>query len=113
MAILVVDAMEGFTSQDAHIAGYIIEAGKGIVVAVNKWDAIEKDGQTMNEFKTEIQDHLGFLPNTPVLFVSAKTGQRIHQILEAAPEHLFVILPEFQGHQHAGGAQEREHQSSS
>lgn len=84
VAILIVDATEGFTSQDAHIAGHVVEAGKGIVVAVNKWDAIEKDDHTMPSFQARASDALSFIPWAPLVFISAKTGQRVDQIIEMA-----------------------------
>lgn len=84
IALLVIDAVDGITEQDQHIAGYIQDSKASVIVVINKWDAIEKDTYTMNEYQTDVREKLGFLPNTPVLFVSAKTGQRIHQILETA-----------------------------
>ena len=84
VALLLVDAVEGITEQDQHIAGYIQESKASVVVLVNKWDAIDKDSYTMNTHMNEVRDKLGFLANTPVLFVSAKTGQRVHQVLDTA-----------------------------
>lgn len=84
VAVLVIDAVEGFTAQDAHIAGYIVEAQKGIVIAVNKWDAIEKDDRTMNVFRTEAAQFFSFVPYAPLVFISALSGQRIEQTLEMA-----------------------------
>ena len=84
VVLLVIDATEGVTQQDAHIAGMIQEAYKSAVIVVNKWDAIEKDAHTMNAFMEEIRRDLAFMPYVPVLFISALTGQRIHTVLEMA-----------------------------
>jgi GTP-binding protein len=84
VVILVVDATSGLTAQDAHIAGYILEAWKSAVVAVNKWDAIPKDTYTMEQFTQQVRQELNFMPFVPVLFISAKTGQRIDQVLPTA-----------------------------
>lgn len=84
VALLVVDAVEGVTEQDEHIAGYVLEAYKGLVVVINKWDAVEKDAHTLSQYSREIQQRLHFIPYAPVVFISALTGQRIHQVLEAA-----------------------------
>jgi GTP-binding protein len=82
--LLVIDASDGITEQDQHIAGYILEAYKSVVVVVNKWDAVEKDSETINEFTRQIKEKLDFIPNAPLIFISALTGQRIHQVLEMA-----------------------------
>lgn len=84
VVLLVVDATEGFTSQDLHIAGYIEEQKKGIVIVVNKWDLIEKDAKTMDEFRARAREQLDFVPYAPLVFVSAKFGQRVHQVLDTA-----------------------------
>ncbi len=84
VALLVVDAVDGVTEQDQHIAGYILEANKSVVVVVNKWDAVEKDAFTMNAHLEDMKEKFNFLPNVPVIFISALTGQRIHQVLETA-----------------------------
>ena len=84
VALLVLDAAEGFTTQDAHIAGYVIEAGKGIVLVVNKWDLIEKNTNTMNEFRRDAEEVFQFAPYAPVVFVSALTKQRVDNITEVA-----------------------------
>ncbi|MBC7870949.1 MAG: ribosome biogenesis GTPase Der [Chitinophagaceae bacterium] len=84
VVLLMVDSIEGVTDQDEHIAGYVLEAYKGLVIVMNKWDAIEKDTQTLNEFTKEVQKKLHFISYAPVIFVSALTGQRIHQVLEVA-----------------------------
>jgi len=84
VVLLVVDATDGVTQQDAHIAGMITDELKSAVIVVNKWDAIEKDTYTMNQHMEKIRQELAFLPYVPVLFISAKTGQRIHTVLETA-----------------------------
>ncbi len=84
VALLVVDATEPFTSQDAHIAGYILDEYKSAVVVVNKWDAIEKDEHTLVEYTRQLRSEMGFLEYVPVIFISAKTGQRVEQVLPTA-----------------------------
>lgn len=81
VAILVVDAVSGITAQDTHIAGYINEAWKSVILAVNKWDLLEKDNDTVNEFEENIRKELSFLPYVPILYISALSGQRVHQVL--------------------------------
>ncbi len=80
--LMLMDATEGVTEQDKKIAGYAHEAGKGIILIVNKWDLIEKDDKTMNVFEKDIREELGFMQYAPTLFISAKTGQRINKIIE-------------------------------
>lgn len=84
VALLLIDAIEGITAQDAHIAGYILEARKSCVVVVNKWDAIEKDNHTMVAFTEQIRKDLNFMDYVPLLFISAKTGQRVEQVIPMA-----------------------------
>nr|BAL56875.1 small GTP-binding protein [uncultured Chloroflexota bacterium] len=84
VVLLVIDATSGITAQDAHIAGFILEAWKSCVVVVNKWDAIQKDSQTMEKWKQQIRQELNFMDYVPALFVSARTGQRVDQILPTA-----------------------------
>ena len=86
VCVLVIDATEGVTEQDAKIAGIAHERGKGIIVAVNKWDAIEKNDKTMNEHTKKIKDVLSFMPYAEILFVSAVTGQRLNKIYELIDE---------------------------
>ena len=86
VALLMIDAEEGITAQDLHIAGYILDAWKSVVVLVNKWDAIEKDTYTMNYYTEKILHELNFMPYVPLLFISAKTGQRVDKVLETALE---------------------------
>lgn len=80
--LMLIDAVEGVTEQDKKIAGYAHEAGKGIVLVVNKWDLVEKDDKTMNRFEKDIREELSFMLYVPTLFVSAKTGQRVNRLLE-------------------------------
>jgi len=84
VVLLLVDASEGVTAQDAHIAGYILDANKSVVVVVNKWDLVAKDSTTMDAYRDHIHSQLKFIPYAPVLFISALKGQRIDQVLEAA-----------------------------
>ena len=82
VVVLVIDATEGVTDQDTKIAGIAHERGKGIVIAVNKWDAIEKDDKITNKFTAEIRDMLAFMPYAEIMFISAKTGQRLPKLYE-------------------------------
>jgi GTP-binding protein len=84
VALLMIDATTGITSQDAHIAGFILEEWKSCVVIVNKWDLVEKDSYTMDEFTRKIRYDLNFMDYVPLLFISAKTGQRVDQVLPMA-----------------------------
>lgn len=84
VSLLVVDATTGLTSQDAHIAGFVLDAWKSAVVIVNKWDAVEKDTYTMTDFTQKIRQDLNFMDYVPILFISAKTGKRVEQVLPTA-----------------------------
>jgi GTP-binding protein len=84
VALLMIDATTGITTQDAHIAGFILEQWKSCVVVVNKWDAVEKDSFTMEEFTRKIRADLNFMDYVPLLFISARTGQRVDQVLPMA-----------------------------
>jgi GTP-binding protein len=84
VALLVLDMTEGIIAQDAHVAGYILDEMKSVIVLANKWDAVEKDTHTMNEETAKIREALKFLPYVPVLFISAKTGQRVGDVLPMA-----------------------------
>lgn len=84
VALLMIDATTGITSQDAHIAGFILDEWKSCVVLVNKWDAIEKDGETMDAYTAKILQDLNFMDYVPILYISAKTGQRVEQVLPMA-----------------------------
>ena len=86
VALLVVDAFEGIKSQDTHVAGYILDEWKSVVVIINKWDLIEKDTHTMAEFTQYIRYELNFMDYVPILFTSAKTGKRVDKILDLALE---------------------------
>lgn len=82
IAIVMIDATTGVTEQDAKIAGVVHDNGKGVIIAVNKWDAIEKDDRTMNEFGKDVDDILSYLPFAPKIYISALTGQRLGKIYE-------------------------------
>lgn len=84
VALLMIDATEGITAQDTHVAGMILDAHKGIAVLVNKWDAVEKDDDTFGAWTRQVQAAFHFVPYAPILFISAKTGQRIDKILDLA-----------------------------
>lgn len=84
VALIVVDAQQGLSEQDTKIAGYVHEEGKASVLIVNKWDLIEKDTHTMNEFKKKLAVDLAFMDYVPMLFISALTGQRVHKVMEYA-----------------------------
>lgn len=82
VCVVMIDASEGVTDQDTKIAGYAHEQGKGCVIAVNKWDAVDKDGSTMNKFTEELKEKFSFMSYAPFVFISAKTGQRIPKLFE-------------------------------
>ncbi|MBM4465194.1 MAG: ribosome biogenesis GTPase Der [Chloroflexi bacterium] len=84
VVLLLIDAVDGATAQDAHIAGYILEEAKSVVVVVNKWDLVEKDTHTMQAYTEDVYTVLRFLDYVPLLFVSALTGQRVDQVLPTA-----------------------------
>ena len=85
VAVLIIDAVEGLTAQDAHIAGYVVEEGKGLVIAVNKWDLVEdKSDRTFDQYVDWIHNEVPFLDFAPILSISAKTGQRVGKVLEMA-----------------------------
>jgi GTP-binding protein len=86
VALLLIDAVEGITAQDTHIAGMILEAKKGVALLVNKWDALEKDTYTINEYTNGIQDAFRFMTYAPILFISALSGQRVQKVLPLALE---------------------------
>ena len=77
-----IDALEGFTEQDSKIAGYALESGKACVIAVNKWDAVEKDDKTMQEMRTKLEKDFSFMSYAPIIFISALTGQRLPKLFE-------------------------------
>lgn len=82
VCVILIDAEVGFTEQDSKVAGIAHEAGKGCIIAVNKWDAVEKDGKTMQEYTKNLQTDFAFMSYAPLLFISAKTGQRLDKLFE-------------------------------
>lgn len=82
VCVIMIDAVEGFTEQDSKVAGIALEQGKACIIAVNKWDAIEKDGNTMNEYRKKLMNDFSFMSFAPIMFISAKTGQRIDRLFE-------------------------------
>ena len=82
VCVIMIDATEGFTEQDSKVAGIAIEQGKACIIAVNKWDAVEKDGNTMKEFREKLAVDFSFMSYAPIIFISAKTGQRIDRLFE-------------------------------
>ena len=84
VVLLLIDAVDGITAQDAHIAGYVVEEARGVVIVVNKWDLIEKDSHTMDAYTGEIRQALKFISYAPLVFVSALTGQRVGRALDVA-----------------------------
>lgn len=82
LVIVVIDAVEGVTEQDAKIAGIAHERGKGVIIAVNKWDAIEKDDKTIYKYTNKVREVLSFMPYAEILFISAETGQRLPKLFE-------------------------------
>jgi GTP-binding protein len=84
VVLLVIDASDGITEQDQHIGGYVLDANKSVVIVVNKWDAVAKETMTQHEFEQELAEKFNFLPDPPAVFISALTGQRIHEVLEVA-----------------------------
>lgn len=96
VVLLMIDAEEGISAQDAHIAGYILDEWKSCVVLVNKWDAVEKDSYSMENFTARIREDLNFMDYVPIIFISAKTNQRVDQVLPLAlrvQEERLVRLP--------------------
>ena len=85
VAVLVLDAHDGLTAQDAHVAGYVIEEGKGLIIAVNKWDIVEdKTHKTFEDLVVTLRRELAFIDYAPIVSISAKTGQRVQKVLELA-----------------------------
>ena len=85
VAILIIDAFEGLTAQDAHVAGFVVEEGRGLVLALNKWDLLEeKTDRSFDEFATALRAEVPFLDFAPIVSISAKTGQRVGKVLELA-----------------------------
>lgn len=82
VCLIMIDAREGVTEQDTKVAGMAHEAGKACIIVVNKWDAIEKDGKTMDKMREEVRHDLGYMPYAPIVFISALTGQRVPRLFE-------------------------------
>lgn len=82
VCVIMIDALEGFTEQDSKVAGIAHEAGKACIIAVNKWDAYEKDGKTMDIYRKKLMNDFSFMSYAPIIFISAKTGQRLDRLFE-------------------------------
>lgn len=82
VCVIMIDALEGFTEQDSKVAGIAHEMGKACIIAVNKWDAVEKDGSTMTKYRQKLMNDFSFMSYAPIIFISAKTGQRIDRLFE-------------------------------
>jgi GTPase len=96
VAILIIDGVEGVTALDAHIAGYAHEAGRSVIIAVNKWDAVQKTHRVTADFETQIRERLKFLSFAPIAFISAKTGQRVEKLygtINEVHKARFVRIP--------------------
>lgn len=86
VCVIMIDGSEGLTEQDTKIAGYAHEQGKACILVINKWDSVEKNDKTMNAFKVKVKEHFAYMSYAPVLFISAKTGQRVEKLLEEIKE---------------------------
>jgi GTP-binding protein len=84
IGIVVIDARDGITTQDVHIAGYVVEAGRGLVLVLNKWDLLTPEEKEEKVWRRKVREQLSFAPWAPISYVSAKTGQRVAQPLEVA-----------------------------
>ena len=82
VCVILIDGVEGFTEQDSKVAGIAHEQGKACIVAVNKWDAVEKDGHTMDQMRKKLMEDFSFMAYAPIIFISAKTGQRLDRLFE-------------------------------
>ena len=82
VCVIMIDALEGFTEQDSKVAGRALEQGKGCIIVVNKWDAYEKDGKTMDSYRKQLMKDFSFMSFAPIIFISAKTGQRLDRLFE-------------------------------
>ena len=82
VCVIMIDAVEGFTEQDSKVAGIAHEMGKACIIAVNKWDALEKDGKTMDGYRKKLMNDFSFMSYAPIIFISAKTGQRLDRLFE-------------------------------
>lgn len=86
VCVIMIDGSEGLTEQDTKIAGYAHEQGKACILVVNKWDSVDKDDKTMNNFKIKVKEHFAYMSYAPIMFISAKTGQRVDKLLEEIKE---------------------------
>jgi len=86
VCVIMIDGAEGLTEQDTKIAGYAHEQGKACILVVNKWDSVDKDDKTMNNFKIKVKEHFAYMSYAPIMFISAKTGQRVDKLLEEIKE---------------------------
>lgn len=86
VCVIMIDGSEGLTEQDTKIAGYAHEQGKACILVINKWDSVEKNDKTMNAFKVKVKEHFAYMSYAPILFISAKTGQRVEKLLEEIKE---------------------------
>ena len=86
VCVIMIDAQEGVTEQDTKVAGEAHNAGKACIIVVNKWDTVEKDGSTMKEYTLRVREGLAYMPYAPVLFISAKTGQRVDKLYSLIAE---------------------------
>ena len=82
VCVIMIDAVEGFTEQDSKVAGMVLDAGCGCIIAVNKWDAVEKTGKTMDQYRKDLMNDFAFMSYAPIIFISAKTGQRVDRLYE-------------------------------
>ena len=82
VCVIMIDGAEGFTEQDSKVAGLALEEGKACIIAVNKWDAVDKDGTTMDAYRKKLMVDFSFMPYAPIVFISAKTGQRVDRLFE-------------------------------
>ncbi|MEE1185412.1 MAG: ribosome biogenesis GTPase Der [Acutalibacteraceae bacterium] len=82
VCVIMIDGKEGFTEQDSKVAGLALENGKACIIAVNKWDIVEKDGRTMDSYRKKLMTDFSFMPYAPIIFISAKTGQRLDRLFE-------------------------------
>ncbi|MCC8022628.1 MAG: ribosome biogenesis GTPase Der, partial [Clostridiales bacterium] len=82
VCVILIDAVVGFTEQDSKVAGMAHEQGKACIIAVNKWDAVEKDGHTMDTYRKKLENDFSFMSYAPIIFISAKTGQRLDRLFE-------------------------------
>ncbi len=82
VCVIMIDGVDGFTEQDSKVAGLALEEGKACIIAVNKWDIVDKDGQTMDNYRKKLMVDFAFMPYAPIIFISAKTGQRLDRLFE-------------------------------